>query len=232
MTNPDISLIAALLDRSGSMESIADDTRGGFDAYIAGQRGQAGATLVTLAQFDNEYDVVYQNRPVDDVPPLALEPRGMTALLDAIGRFVTEVGSGLAALPEEDRPGDVTVLVMTDGHENASAEWTKEAVRELISQQETVYDWDFVFLGANMDAVDVGTGLGFAPGKSLTYDASERRCGRRLCRGGQLHHPQAIPGGRPGRLGSLRRCRSPRGAGSSMSRDRTGAGEHIPPAGR
>lgn len=177
MTNPDISLIAALLDRSGSMESIADDTRGGFDAYIAGQRDQAGATLVTLAQFDNEYDVVYQNRPIDDVPPLALEPRGMTALLDAIGRFVTEVGSGLAALPEEDRPGDVTVLVMTDGHENASAKWTKEAVRELISQQETVYDWDFVFLGANMDAIDVGTSLGFAPGKSLTYDASEAGVG-------------------------------------------------------
>jgi hypothetical protein len=172
MTNPDVSLIAALLDRSGSMESIADDTRGGFDAYIAGQRGQSGTTLVTLAQFDNDYDVVYLNRAVDDVPRLALEPRGTTALLDAIGRFVIEVGSGLAALPEPDRPGDVTVLVMTDGHENSSVEWTKDAVRELISQQETVYGWDFVFLGANMDAIDVGTDLGFAPGKSLTYDAS------------------------------------------------------------
>lgn len=172
MTNPDVSLIAALLDRSGSMELIADDTRGGFDAYIAGQRGQSGTTLVTLAQFDNVYDVVYENRPIGEVPPLTLEPRGMTALLDAIGRFITEVGSGLAALPEHDRPGDVTVLVMTDGHENASAEWTKDAVRELISRQETVYDWDFVFLGANMDAIDVGTSLGFAPGKSLTYDAT------------------------------------------------------------
>ena len=172
MTNPDIALIAALLDRSGSMESIADDTRGGFDAYIAGQRGQSGITRVTLAQFDNDYDVVYQNRPIDEVPPLTLEPRGMTALLDAIGRFVTEVGSGLAALPVQDRPGDVTVLVMTDGHENSSVEWTKDAVRKLISQQETVYGWDFVFLGANMDAIDVGTSLGFAPGKSLTYEAS------------------------------------------------------------
>jgi len=172
LTSSEVSLIAALLDRSGSMESIADDTRGGFDAYIASQRGQSGTTLVTLAQFDNEYDVVYQNRPVGDVPPLTLEPRGMTALLDAIGRFVTEVGSGLAFLPAEDRPGDVTVLVMTDGHENASAKWTKDAVRELISQQERVYDWDFVFLGANMDAIDVGTDLGFARGKSLTYDAS------------------------------------------------------------
>jgi hypothetical protein len=172
MTNPDVSLIAALLDRSGSMESIADDTRGGFDAYIAGERSQSGSTLVTLAQFDNVYDVVYQNRPIDEVPPLTLEPRGMTALLDAIGRFVTEVGSGLAALPEQDRPGDITVLVMTDGHENASAEWTKDAVRQLIVQQETVYGWDFVFLGANMDAIDVGTSLGFAPGKSLTYEAT------------------------------------------------------------
>ena len=172
MTSSEVSLIAALLDRSGSMESIADDTRGGFDAYIAGQRGRSGTTLVTLAQFDNDYDVVYQNRPIDEVPPLTLEPRGMTALLDAIGRFVTEVGGRLAALPERDRPGDVTVLVMTDGHENSSAEWTKDAVRKLISQQETVYDWDFVFLGANMDAIDVGTSLGFAPGKSLTYDAS------------------------------------------------------------
>lgn len=177
MTNSPISLIAALLDRSGSMESIADDTRGGFDAYIAGQRGQSGTTLVTLAQFDNDYDVVYQNRPVDDVPPLALEPRGTTALLDAIGRFVTEVGASLAALPEEDRPGDVTVLVMTDGHENSSVEWPKDAVRKLVSQQEAVYGWDFVFLGANMDAIDVGTGLGFAPGKSLTFAASDAGVG-------------------------------------------------------
>jgi len=173
MTNPDLSLIAALLDRSGSMQSIASDTRGGFDAYIASQRNEPGTAQVTLAQFDNEYEVVYANRPIAEVPPLVLEPRGSTALLDAIGRFITEVGSKLAALPEQDRPGDVSVLVMTDGHENASREWTKDAVRQLIAQQETVYDWDFVFLGANMDAVDVGTSIGFAPGKSLTYDASD-----------------------------------------------------------
>ncbi len=173
MTDADKTLIAALLDRSGSMQSIADDTRGGFDSYIAAERGQPGTTVVTLAQFDDRYDVVYQNTPIASVPPLDLEPRGMTALLDAIGRFVTEVGAGLAVLPEAERPGEVTVLVMTDGHENASSEWTKEAVRELISQQETVYGWDFVFLGANMDAVDVGSDLGFSAGKSLTYDADE-----------------------------------------------------------
>jgi hypothetical protein len=173
MTDNTIALIAALLDRSGSMQSIAADMRGGFDAYIANEHAQSGTTLVTLAQFDDEYEVVYQNRDAGAVPPLALEPRGCTALLDSIGRFVIEVGSGLAALPADERPGDITVLVMTDGFENASTEWNVEAVRALISQQETVYSWDFVFLGANMDAVDVGTNLGFAPGKSLTWDASE-----------------------------------------------------------
>lgn len=171
MTDSDKTLIAALLDRSGSMQGIADDMRGGFDTYIAAERAQTGTTLVTLAQFDDRYDVVYQNTPIADVPSLDLQPRGMTALLDAIGRFITEVGAGLAALPEDQRPGEVTVLVLTDGHENASSEWTKEAVKQLIAQQETVYGWDFVFLGANMDAVDVGADIGFAPGKSLTYDA-------------------------------------------------------------
>lgn len=173
MTDNNTTLIAALLDRSGSMQTIADDIRGGFDAYIATEHAQPGTTLVTLAQFDDHYEIVYQNRDAGSVPPLALEPRGCTALLDSIGRFVTEVGRELAELPADERPGDITVLVMTDGYENASTEWTVEAVRALISQQETDYAWDFVFLGANMDAVDVGTNLGFAPGKSLTWDASE-----------------------------------------------------------
>jgi hypothetical protein len=172
MTNPDLSLIAALLDRSGSMLSVVDDTCGGFDAFIATERAAGGTTEVTLAQFDNEYEAVYQNRPIQSVPPLRLEPRGSTALLDAIGRFIADVGGELARRPEDQRPGSVTVLVLTDGHENSSREWTKDAVQKLISEQEAKYSWDFVFLGANMDAVDVGTGLGFAAGKSLTYAAS------------------------------------------------------------
>ncbi|NIL78165.1 MULTISPECIES: VWA domain-containing protein [Rhodococcus] len=169
MTNPQLSLVAAVLDRSGSMQSIADDTRGGFDSFIAKELAQEGDTVVTLAQFDDRYEVVYSSRPIADVPPLVLEPRGTTALYDAIGRLVTEVGAELSALPEDQRPGSVTVLVMTDGHENASREWTNTAVRALIEQQERDYQWDFVFLGSNIDAVDVGTDLGFAPDKSMTY---------------------------------------------------------------
>ncbi|WP_245819657.1 VWA domain-containing protein [Rhodococcoides yunnanense] len=169
MTNPQLSLVAALLDRSGSMHSIADDTRGGFDSFIAKEREQDGESVVTLAQFDERYELVYSSQPIRTVPPLVLQPRGSTALYDAIGRLITDVGSELAALPEDERPGSVTVLVMTDGHENSSKEWTNTAVRELIAQQERDYQWDFVFLGSNIDAVEVGTNLGFARDKSMTY---------------------------------------------------------------
>lgn len=169
LTNPQLSLVAALLDRSGSMHTIADDTRGGFDSFIAKERAQEGDTVVTLAQFDDRYELVYSSNPIDEVPPLVLEPRASTALYDGIGRLITDVGVELAALPEDQRPGSVTVLVMTDGHENASREWTNVAVRQLIEQQERDYQWDFVFLGANIDAVNVGTDLGFAPDKSMTY---------------------------------------------------------------
>ncbi|WP_032375242.1 VWA domain-containing protein [Rhodococcoides fascians] len=169
MTNPQLSLVAALLDRSGSMHSIADDTRGGFDSFITKEREADGRTVVTLAQFDNRYELVYDNAPIEDVAPLVLEPRGGTALYDAIGRFITEVGVGLATMPEDERPGSVTVLVMTDGHENSSQEWTNSAVRELIQRQESEYSWDFVFLGSNIDAVEVGADLGFHRDKSMTY---------------------------------------------------------------
>jgi hypothetical protein len=169
LTNPQLSLVAALLDRSGSMNSIADDTRGGFDSFIAKEREQDGESVVTLAQFDDRYELVYSSQPIAEVPPLVLQPRGRTALYDAIGRLITDVGVSLSALSEDRRPGSVTVLVMTDGHENASHEWTNSAVRKLIEQQERDYQWDFVFLGSNIDAVDVGTDLGFAPDKSMTY---------------------------------------------------------------
>lgn len=172
MTDSQLSLVAALLDRSGSMQSIADDTRGGFDAFIAKEREADGDTVVTLAQFDNVYELVYADRPIADVPPLVLSPRSATALYDAIGKLITDVGAALAARPERERPGSVTVVVMTDGHENSSREWTNSAVRSLITQQENVYGWDFVFLGSNIDAVEVGADLGFDREKSMTYTSS------------------------------------------------------------
>lgn len=172
MTDSQRTLIAVLLDRSGSMESIKSDTEGGFNAFVAEQAKEPGQATVTLAQFDTVYEVVYVNRPIADVPPLELQPRGMTALNDALGRLITDVGTELAAQPESERPGHVIVVVMTDGHENSSVEWTHEAVSAAVKRQESEYSWDFVFLGANIDAVAVGHQLGFAADKSLTYAAS------------------------------------------------------------
>lgn len=169
MTNPDLSHLYFLLDRSGSMQSIRDDTIGGFDAFIAEQRTQSGGCRVTLAQFDDRYEEVYADRPIAEVPGLELQPRGTTALLDAIGRFVTDAGSRLAALPEAERPGTVIVGIMTDGHENASKEWTHEGVKALIQQQTQTYGWEFLYLGADQDAIEVGTALGVPAARSMTY---------------------------------------------------------------
>jgi hypothetical protein len=172
MTDSNLTLIATLLDRSGSMEAVKSDTEGGFNAFIEAQRSEPGEARVTLAQFDTEYDVVYTDRPLADVPRLTLQPRGGTALYDALGRLITDVGAELAAVDEAQRPGTVIVVVLTDGHENSSREWTHAAVTAAIKRQETDYAWDFIFLGANMDAVAVGTALGFAPDKSMTWDTA------------------------------------------------------------
>lgn len=172
MTNPDLTLIAVLLDRSGSMQSIKTDTEGGFAAFLEQQRDVPKTIEVTLAQFDTEYECLYANKPLAEVPPLQLQPRGMTALYDAVGKLVTDIGSELSKRPEDQRPGTVIVVVLTDGHENSSREWSHAAVKSLIVQQREVYSWEFLFLGANMDAVEIGTGMGFDPGSSITYAAA------------------------------------------------------------
>jgi uncharacterized protein YegL len=175
MTRPDLTHIYFLLDRSGSMQSIKSDTEGGFAAFVEEQRGEPGDCRVTLARFDHEYDVVYSGVPVSDVPPLDLQPRGRTALLDAMGRLVTDAGAELGALPEGDRPGTVVVAVMTDGHENASTEWTHAAIKSLVEQQTSVYAWQFLYMGADQDAIEVGAGLGVDPRYSVTYSRGRSR---------------------------------------------------------
>jgi len=169
MTDPNLTHLYFLLDRSGSMQSIKGDTEGGFDAFIAEQRGQSGECRVTLAQFDDTYEQVYADRPVAEVPPLKLQPRGTTALLDSIGRLVGEAGARLAALPEEQRPGVVIVGIMTDGYENASRELSHAHVKSLIETQTRDYGWQFLYLGADQDAIEVGASIGVTAANSMTY---------------------------------------------------------------
>jgi hypothetical protein len=170
VTNPDKTLIAALLDRSGSMETSKKATEDGWRELINEQRQQPGTCDVTLAQFDTVYELLYPPTDIGGVPEFVVVPRGMTALLDSVGRFITEIGERLSALAEDQRPGQVICMIMTDGMENSSAEWTWESVRDLINQQRDQWNWKFIFLGSNIDAVEVGARMGVAAEDAITYN--------------------------------------------------------------
>jgi hypothetical protein len=170
LTDSRKTLISALLDRSGSMDSLKEATEDGWRELINAQRQNPGHCQVTLAHFDTEYELLYPPTDIGLVPEFVVIPRGMTALLDSVGRFITEVGERLSTLPEDQRPGQVICLIMTDGMENASHEWTWDAVKALITQQREVYQWEFIFLGADMDAVEVGARMGMDRNLSMTYD--------------------------------------------------------------
>ena len=175
VSNLNLTLVNFLLDRSGSMQSIKSDVVGGFDAFLTDQRAGEGECRVTLAQFDNEYEVVYHAVPVADVPPLVLHPRNSTALLDSMGRLITDTAAEIAALPEDDKPGSVIVAIMTDGLENASHEWNRTAIKSLVEQQTTEFGWQFLYMGADQDAVEVGKGLGVPAEQAVTYGRGKSR---------------------------------------------------------
>lgn len=168
MTNSNLTQVLLVVDRSGSMSGVANDMRGAIDEFFSQQAALDGECVVDYVQFDDTYEVVYTDRPVAEAKS-ELNPRGMTALLDAVGKSVTDLGVKLKNQNESERPGTVIVVVVTDGYENSSKDWTREGVAQLIKQQEETYKWEFTFLGANMDAVAVGQSFGFQADNSLTY---------------------------------------------------------------
>jgi hypothetical protein len=169
MTSPrtDITIV---LDRSGSMASVRSDVEGGFTRFLEDQRALPGECTLSLTQFDSEaIEDVYTARPIREAPVMELHPRGMTPLLDAVGRTLTRTRERLAALPERDRPERVLFLIITDGQENASREFSKAQVRELIERQRQVYQWDFIYLGANVDAFAEAGGLGIGAAQAAAF---------------------------------------------------------------
>jgi hypothetical protein len=158
----DLTDITMVIDRSGSMESIRSDAEGGINTFVQAQRAEAGETLLTLVQFDTEYEFVHKGKPIGQVPRFKLEPRGSTALLDAVGRAIRETGTRLAAMEESQRPGLVVFVIVTDGQENSSREFTRSKIREMIVHQQSVYHWQFTFLAADQDAFAEGGSLGIA----------------------------------------------------------------------
>lgn len=169
MTDPDYTHIAVVVDRSGSMFGIRADMIGGLDELFKSQAGLPGKCLVDYAQFDTEYELVFEDTDISKAKA-QLDPRGGTALLDAIGITVANLGKKLADLSEDARPGKVLVVVVTDGEENSSKEYKKTDIKALVEKQESEFSWNFVFLGANMDAVSEGMNMGVTRGSTLTFD--------------------------------------------------------------
>jgi len=170
MTDSNYTALLLIIDRSGSMASIRSEMIGSLTALLRAQGEQPGLLTVDVVTFDHQIEtthVLADPRTLD----VELEPRGSTALRDAVGIGVTEFGSRLAAMPEHARPGTVLVVVATDGEENASRHWTPPAIKGLLERQRAEYGWDFMFLGANQDAITTGTELGFAPSSAIDFDA-------------------------------------------------------------
>lgn len=120
--NTNLTDITVVIDRSGSMASCRADAQGGLNTFIKTQASEPGEALLTLVQFDNQYEIVHRGVPIKDVPKFALVPRGGTALFDALGRAINDTGARLAAMQEADRPGLVMFAIVTDGDENSSRE--------------------------------------------------------------------------------------------------------------
>ncbi len=169
MTSDTTTHITFVLDSSGSMSKIREDTIGGFKTFLADQREEPGRASVTLYEFSDSVSQVYQGTPLADAPELDTEtytPGGQTALHDAIATAVTETDGHIEKQPASVQPDTVIVVVLTDGKENAS-ETPQSRVRELIEQYREEHDWEFLFIGANQDAVLTATEMGIEADKSL-----------------------------------------------------------------
>ena len=163
-----------ILDRSGSMRGLEADTIGGFNAMIEKQRAAAGEAVVSTVLFDHESLVLHDRVDVRDVAPMTeaqYAVRGCTALLDAIGGAIRHIGNVHKYAREEDRPEHTVFVITTDGMENASRHYSSDRVKEMIQRQTDRYGWEFLFLGANIDAVETAGRFGIAADRAVNYRA-------------------------------------------------------------
>ena len=180
--NNNLTELVYILDMSGSMEPLASDTIGGYNSMLNEQKKleEENPVLranVTTVLFDDQYVLLHDRADIKNVPDITDKeycPRGMTAMLDAIGKTLVSVGQKLSATPEEERPGLVSVIIITDGLENASREYGWETVRNMIKEQREKYSWVFSFIGANIDVEKTSDDLGIDRKMSKKYTASKR----------------------------------------------------------
>jgi hypothetical protein len=182
----DLTYLVTLADFSGSMHRIRADMEGAYNAYLAEQAKLPGELRTSLYGFNAVYRLtdqmrrikstnvtcLYHNILAGDARPLVIAPSGDTPLYDALGQVIDSTGEFLAAIPESQRPGNVLFAVITDGEENASTRYRLEDVRQRVELQTNVYNWQFTFLGANMDAFAAAESIGICRGSTLAYNSN------------------------------------------------------------
>ncbi|MDF2859495.1 MAG: hypothetical protein K0Q87_5346 [Neobacillus sp.] len=163
-----------ILDRSGSMSGLETDTIGGYNAMIEKQKQEEGEANVTTVLFDDKVEMLNQRVSLQEATKLTEKEyyvRGCTALLDAIGQTIHYMGNVQKYAKEEDKAGKVLLVITTDGYENSSKEYSYEKVRKMIKHQKDRYDWEFIFLGANIDAVETAKQVGIDEEHATNYVA-------------------------------------------------------------
>ena len=168
--------IVFILDRSGSMSGLEADTIGGFNSLIKKQRQEQGEALVSTVLFDDNCEVIHDRVPMDKVAKLDEDTyfvRGCTALLDAVGGAIRHIGNIHKYARDEDRPEKTLFIITTDGMENASRRYTYRKVRQMVERQKEKYGWEFLFLGANIDAIEAAGHIGIHADRAVTYQSDE-----------------------------------------------------------
>lgn len=161
-----------ILDRSGSMSGLEPDTIGGFNSMIAKQKSEAGQVVISTVLFDNTSEVIHDRVDIQKIEPMTDKQyyvRGCTALLDAIGGAIHHIGNVHKYARDEDRPEHTLFIITTDGMENASHKYSSDRVKEMIERQKTKYGWEFLFLGANIDAVETAGNFGIDADRAVNY---------------------------------------------------------------
>lgn len=170
--NKNLTELVFILDRSGSMSGLEADTIGGFNSLIEKQKREQGDAYVSTVLFSSDRRVIHDRAPLSDVRPMTREdyvPCGMTALLDAVGKAIRHIGNVHKYARPEDVPGHTLFVIITDGMENASVRYTADRVRAMIEHQKSKYGWEFMFLGANIDAVETARHFGIGSDRAVSY---------------------------------------------------------------
>ena len=172
--------IVFILDRSGSMAGLEEDTIGGFNAMIEKQKREPGQALISTVLFDNQSQVIHDRVPLNRIEAMTRKEyyvRGCTALLDAVGGAIHHIGNVHKYAREEDRPEKTVFVITTDGMENASRKYTYERLKEMIQRQKEQHGWEFLFLGANIDAAREAARFGIGADFAANYHADHQGTG-------------------------------------------------------